>query len=258
MQNIDPLNFLQPVVTILFSFALVIYWRYKHTFSKFVLIYSLLAYAGAIASKVVLQTLTASAFLATFQGHLVILGLYLGLQTVAFEVGGAYLVATFAVSRGTLNTRDAEAYGLGLALWENGIVLGILPVINLIIYLVTLASSTPASLALYSELVKIQPQLFDPPNQVLYNAGYGLLERVSSLLVHFSWGVLCILSTVYRKRRFFLFALPMGLIDFSLPFARVLTLPVFELLVFIFAFGCLRIALEARRRTNGSGRDKHD
>jgi hypothetical protein len=209
-----------------------------------------LAYAAAIAAKVVLQTLTSSAFLARFQGDLVILGLYLGLQTVVFEVGGAYLVATYSVSRGKFSKRDAEAYGLGLALWENGIILGILPVINLIIYFATLSSNTPASQALYSELVKIQPQLFDP-NQILLAAPFGLLERVSSLLVHFSWGVLCVLSASYHERKFLLFALPMGLIDFFVPFARYLPLPTFELMIFMFAVACLWIALEAKRRTEG-------
>ena len=222
------------------------------------MIFSLLAYAGAIAAKVVLQTLSASAFLARFQGDLVILGLYLGLQTVFFEVGGAYLVARFAVSRGKLDTRDAEAYGLGLAFWENGVLLGILAVINLAIYFVTLASNTPTSLTLYSELVKLQPQLFAPPDQVLFNAGFGLLERVSSLLAHFSWGVLCVLSAVYRKRRFFLFALPMGLIDFFVPFAGLLTVAAFELLVFIFAIGCVTTAMEAKRRIDGREQVKHD
>ena len=247
MQNISPLNFLQPVVTILFSFGLVVYWRNKHTFSRYVLIYSLLAYAGAIAAKVVLQTLTASAFDGVVESNLVIFGLYLGLQTVFFEVGGAYLVAKFSISRGKINNREAEAYGLGLSLWENGILLGILPVINLIIYYATLSSNTPASQALYSELVKIQPQLFDP-NYILLNAPFGLLERISSLLVHFSWGVLCVLSAVYHERKFLMFALPMGLIDLFVPLASEMPLPAFELMVFVFALGCLWIALEAMRR----------
>jgi len=254
LQNISLLNFLQPAVTILFSFGLVIYWS-KHTFSRYVLIYSLLAYAGAIAAKVVLQTFTASAFSAMFQGDLVILGLYFGLQTVFFEVGGAFLVAKYSVSRGKMNKRDAEAYGLGLALWENGIVLGILPVINLIIYFATLSSNTPASQALYSELVKIQPQLFDP-NQVLLTAPFGLLERVSSLLVHFSWGVLCVLSAVHHERKFLLFALPMGLIDLFVPFARRMPLTAFEIMILMFALVCLWVAVAVRRRTEA--RRKHD
>ena len=51
-------------------------------------------------------------------------GAYFGLQTVFFEVGGAYLVARYLVSRGTLRADDAEGFGVSLALWENGMLLG--------------------------------------------------------------------------------------------------------------------------------------
>ena len=194
MQNINPLAFLQPVITVLFSFGLVIYWRSKHSFSRAVLVYSLLAYAAAIAAKVVLQTLTASTVFAVFRDDLPVLGLYLGLQTVVFEVGGAFLAATFGISRNKIGASEAAAYGLGLALWENGFLLGILVSINLIIYVVTLASNTSASQTLHSELIRIQPQLFAPSAQVLFNSALGILERVSSLFVHLSWGILCVLS----------------------------------------------------------------
>ena len=40
-----------------------------------------------------------------------------GLQTVVFEVAGAFLVARFAISRGEMKRNDAVAYGLGLAFW---------------------------------------------------------------------------------------------------------------------------------------------
>jgi len=55
MQNIDLLYFLQPIITILFSVGLVVYWYYRRAFRKAVLVFSLLAYAGAIAVKAVLQ-----------------------------------------------------------------------------------------------------------------------------------------------------------------------------------------------------------
>jgi len=118
MQNIDSLYLLQPIVTIAFSSGLIIYWYLRRRFTIAVLLCSLTAYAGAIACKVVLQALTFNTLLAGFRGNLSILGVYFGIQTVFFEVGGAYLVALWGVSKGKLNFKDSEAYGLGLAFWE--------------------------------------------------------------------------------------------------------------------------------------------
>ncbi|NLB75330.1 MAG: hypothetical protein GX799_02515, partial [Crenarchaeota archaeon] len=50
--------------------------------------------------------------------------------------------------------------------------------------------------------------------------GIGVLERISSLLIHVAWGYLCVMAVLYRKRHLFLIALPMGFIDFLVPFAR--------------------------------------
>jgi hypothetical protein len=75
--------------------------------------------AGAIAVKVALQALTYPAFQARFGDSRTALGAYLGVQTVLFEVGGAFLISAWAVSRCKLNGEDAEGYGLGLAFWEN-------------------------------------------------------------------------------------------------------------------------------------------
>ena len=51
-------------------------------------------------------------------------GIYFGAQTCIFEVGLAYLVARYAVSRGRMGAADAEAYGVALSFWENAILLG--------------------------------------------------------------------------------------------------------------------------------------
>ena len=51
MQNIDPVYMLQPIVVIAFSVGLVIYWAFKRNFAGRVLLYSLVAYGGAIALK---------------------------------------------------------------------------------------------------------------------------------------------------------------------------------------------------------------
>ena len=49
------------------------------------------------------------------------LGLYYGLQTVVFEIGGAFLVAWLMVSWDRMSAKDAEGYGISLAFWQNGL-----------------------------------------------------------------------------------------------------------------------------------------
>jgi hypothetical protein len=242
MQNIDPLYFLQPIVTIAFSAGLVIYWNRKRTFTGAVFTLSLLAYAGAIAAKIVLQTFTYAPFLARYGSNLPALGVYFGLQTVFFEVGGAYVVSVWAVSRGRLNAKDAEGYGLGLAFWENVGYLGVLGLLTLSSIYLTLASGGSTAEEFYSSLVKARPDLFYPAAQALVLVGYGVLERVASLLFHFSWGYLCLLAVCLRSRRYFLLALPMGLVDFFVPFAASLGILVSESLVLVLGLGCLGLA----------------
>jgi hypothetical protein len=86
-----------------------------------VFLYSLIAYGAAIALKYAVQIPTVDAVTNYFGAHSVGLGVYYGLQTVFFEVGLAFLVAWFAVSRGALEKKDAEAYGSGLAFCPNWI-----------------------------------------------------------------------------------------------------------------------------------------
>ena len=247
MQNIDRLYFLQPLVTIAFSVGLIIYWRRKRTFTRAAFVYSLLAYAGAIAIKVAVQALTFPAFLARFSDSPPALGAYFGVQTVLFEVGGAFLIAAWTVSRGKLNANDAEGYGLGLAFWENAGYLGTLGLFTLISIYLTLASSGPTSEAFYSTLISTRPDLFYPPSQALPLVGYGILERATSLLFHVSWGYLCLLAAFFHKRQYFLLALPMGLLDFLVPFAASLGILVFESLIFALGLGSLALTLLVTR-----------
>jgi hypothetical protein len=240
MQNIDLVYFLQPIVTIAFSAALIIYWLSKRTFTRSVFVYALLAYAGAIAIKIVVQILTYGVFLARFRDNSSALGAYFGIQTVLFEVGGAFLVATWAVSRGKLNAKDAEGYGLGLAFWENAGYVGVFGLFSLISVYLTLASGQIAQ-EFYSSLTSTRPELFYPPSVALPLVGYGLLERVTSLLFHFSWGYLCLLASSMHEKRYLLLALPMGLVDFFVPFATSLGIPVFE--AFLFALGLCTLGL---------------
>ena len=248
MQNIDSLYFLQPIVTIAFSSGLIIYWFLRRRFTIAVFLYSLIAYAGAIACKVVLQVLTFNTVLAGFRGDLVLLGIYFAIQTVFFEVGGAYLVALWGVSRVNLNSKDAEAYGLGLAFWENAGYLGVLGLFGLVSIYLTLNSGSAISQELYSNLINSRPNLFYPPSQALPLIGFSLLERVTSLLFHFSWGYLCLLGAALHKRRYFLFALPMGLLDFFVPFAGYLGVPIFELLIYVLGLCNLGVTLFITKR----------
>ena len=242
MQNIDPLYFLQPIITIAFSAGLLVYWNRKRAFTRATLVLSLLAYAGAIVVKIVLQMFTYSAFLSRFSNNSFALGAYFGIQTVFFEVGGAYSVAVWAASRRKMNPKDAEGYGLGLAFWENAGYLGVLGLINLLSVYLTLAFGGPAAQQLYSNLIKVRPDLFNSAAQALPLVVYGLLERVTSLLFHLSWGYLCVLAACVHDRRYLLLAMPMGLVDFFVPFASSLGILAFELLVFVLGLLSLGLA----------------
>ncbi len=124
MQNIDPVLLLEPAAYIAISVGLILYWRAKRSFAGIVLLFSLIAYAGAIALKEVFQAYTYGGVTSEFGSVSWETGVYFGAQTSVFEVGLAYLVARYAVSRKMMAGADAEAYGISLAFWENGILLG--------------------------------------------------------------------------------------------------------------------------------------
>ncbi len=249
MQNIDPVYFLDPLVVISFSLGLVVYWHHKRGLSRWVVLYSFVAYAGAIALKYVVQIPAVGLIDSAYGGHPVVLGVYYGTQTAVFEVGGAFLVAWVAVSRGRLRASDAEGYGLGLALWENGVLIALPLLVDYVAYYSVLSS--PSSLAaqtLYPVLSKDAPSLFLGASGALPLVGYAILERVSSLLAHLSWGLLCVLAAVYRRKVYLAAALPIGfLIDFLTPFSQTLGIALFEWLVFAVAAGGLIIALAVTR-----------
>jgi hypothetical protein len=255
VQNIDPLFILQPIIVIAFSVALVIYWYRKHPFGLAVLGFSFLAYAGAIAVKLIFQYVTVPLVLPLSAPEWV-LGVYLGLQTVVFEVGGAFLVAKYAVSKRMMGGGDGEAYGLSLAMWENAGLLGVISLVNLLYYVAVLSSGGPLADSLYSVLVKNQPGLFYTPLQAAPLIAWGTIERVSSLLVHFSWGYLCVKAAYTHKREYLMLALPMGMVDFLVPFAGLLTVPIFECIVFLIGVVCLIASLEVTRTKRTSRKRK--
>ena len=248
MENIDPVYFLTPLVVIAFSVGLVAYWRRRRRLTMFVLLFSVVAYFGAILAKVVFQYLTyRPPFFPASGGNLFVLGAYFGLQTVFFEVGGAYLVARYAVTHGMLRANDAEGYGISLALWENGVLIGGVLLVDYAVYYATLAGSGTVAEQMFTTLVSSSPSLFDAPSGALPLVGFAILERVSSLLIHFSFGYLCVLAAVFKRRNFLVLALPMGMVDFLAPFAGSIGTGAFEGLIFAFALACVAAALAATR-----------
>lgn len=231
MENINLIFIIQPIVVIVIATALMLYWYRKRHFHVNVWLYSLVAYAVAIALKYAVQLPTINFIINAFGASSIGLGLYYGLQTVVFEVALAFGIAYFAVKRGKLNKRDAEAYGSGLAFWENVGFLSILSLVNLFAYYVILSMGGSLAELTYNQLSTNAPVLFSPNLQALGLVGLGIFERISSTLIHVAWGYLCFMAALYHRRKLFLIALPMGLIDFLVPFAQS-DLVLFEVAVF--------------------------
>jgi hypothetical protein len=252
MQNIDPVLLVQPVIFIAISAGLIVYWRLRRRFAAIVLLFSFIAYAGAITLKEVVQVYTYGDVTAAFGSVSWQTGLYLGAQTSVFEVGLAYLVARYAVSRRQMGGADAEAYGISLAFWENGVLLGALTLVNLAVtYLLIADGLIPASV--YQTLVSSNPSLFYTPQQLAVPLALGVLERVSSLLSHLAWGYLCVLAAYLHRRVYVLIALPMGLLDVLVPFAQDLPLWEFEGLLFVISLGSFLVAWKVTEKDRRSG-----
>ena len=243
MQNINPLFILQPVIVIALCSALMIYWYKKRRFHGMIWLYTLIAYGGAIAAKYAVQIPTIGMVI---DSGPVTLGLYYGVQTVVFEVGFAYLVAYLAYKRGSLDRRDAEAYGSGLGFWENVAFLSALSLVNLVAYYFILSGSGSLATTVYNQLNANAPSLFSSNIDALGLVGIGVLERISSLLVHVAWGYLCVMAVIYHKKSLFAIALPMGLIDFLVPFASANVL-LFEAVVFALSIVCVFVAWYATK-----------
>jgi hypothetical protein len=252
VQDIDPVLFVGPLVYIAFSSFLVAYWHYRRRLTAIILFLSAVAYFAAIGLKVLVQSFTYGWIQPTFGTVSIPTGLYFGLQTTFFEIGLAYLVARFAVSRGKIDARDGEGYGVSLAFWENGVLIGALTLLSLVFVYVLIADGL-LSQSLYQSIVSSDPSYFYPPSQLLYPTAFGILERLSSLLFHFSWGYLCVLAAYLHKRNYLLLALPMGLVDALVPFAGELPLWVFETGLFLVALGAFAITWKVTEKDRRSG-----
>ncbi len=247
VENIDPVLLLGPAAIVAFSFGLAGYWRARRRLTAWVVLVSLVAYFGAIAAKAVFQEATYGPLDSAVKGSPWALGPYFGLQTAILEVGLAYLLARYAVRKGVFHANDAEGYGISLALWENGVLLGGLTLVEYVAYYVVLSGQGPGAQQLYATLSQAAPSLFYAPSAAAALVGYSVLERVSSLLLHFSWGYLAVLAAVYKKRRLLAAALHMGLVDALVPFAGELGIGAFEAMLFAISLLCLLVALRGTR-----------
>ena len=248
MQDIDPIFMLQPAIVIASCVGLLLYWRRKRGFQLEVIWYAFIAYAAAIALKYAVQLPTIDAVEGYFGDVSVGLGVYYGAQTMVFEVGLAFATAWYMVKKGRILRKDAEAYGAGLAFWENAVLLGAFPLINLVTYYGILTTNSSLAQTLYNQLSTNSPGLFDPASQALRSVALGTLERISSVMIHSAWGYLCALAAIYKRKTLFLVALPMGLVDFLVPFADSIGVAVFEVAVFVLAALSVYVAWYAPRR----------
>jgi multisubunit Na+/H+ antiporter MnhF subunit len=245
LQNINPIYVLQPLIVTVAMVALLAYWHYKKSLTKWVMLYSLLAYAAAIIIKYVFQILTAMPVIRT--GNPYYEGVYLGLQTVVLEVGLAYLFARYAISKKRMTAKEASGYGIGLAFWENGVLLGALSLFSIVATYAVLASGGTAASAVYSSLLETQPSLFYPLSQALPLVCLGILERASSTIVHVAWGYLVFMAAFHKRKKYLALALPLGLVDFFVPFEGALGLVTLELVVFTIAIIGLAMVFVVRR-----------
>jgi hypothetical protein len=248
MQNIDPVVFIEPVLAIVMSVVAIAYWRRQRGFRGMLFVLSLVAYSAAIAAKEVIQVFTLGAATKSFGSMSVGLGLYYGLQTVFLEVGLAYVLAVYGARRRGLKSSDGVGFGLSLAFWENGVLLGAFPLLNLGLVYLLIASGSGAGQAIYTSISAAQPAYFLPPFSLLPSALLGTLERLSSMLAHVAWGVLCVLAAVTGRRRYLGYALPMGMLDALVPFAS-LNVTLFEVVVFLLSLGFVLVAWWASRST---------
>ena len=255
MQNIDPVVLIEPIIFIALGSGLVVYWRVKRRLAGIVLLFSLVAYAGAIAMKEALQSYTAQSVIAAFGSASWQAGVYYGLQTSCFEVGLAYLVARFALNRRSMVVSDAEGYGVSLAFWENAILLGGVSLLNLAAtYLLISQGLLPQSV--YQTLLESEPGLFLAPQQLALPIALAILERFSSFLLHLAWGYLCVMAVSFRKPLYAVIAVPMGMVDALVPFAGSVPAWEFEGVVFALSLAAVAIArfvTRGDRATLGSG-----
>ena len=63
------------------------------------------------------------------------------------------------------------------------------------------------------------------------------------MIFHFSWGLLCVFAAYYKRKKYLFIALPMGLLDFLVPFEPRFGVPLFEATIFGLALIALGVTL---------------
>ena len=246
MQNIDPILFVQPILSIATAVVALAYWRRRRGYRWALLLLSLVAYAGAIMAKVAIQAVSYSAVSDYFGQVSVGLGLYFGVQTVLLEVGLAYVLARYAARRTGLSPSDGVAYGISLGFWENAVLIGALPLVNLTVDYYVIASGSSLGQQVYNTLMNADPAYFLPSSALAGLVVLGSVERVSSLFVHVAFGTLVVLAVITGRKRYLLYALPMGMVDALVPFAN-LNLDLFEGGLLLLSIGFLAVTWLAMR-----------
>ena len=247
MNDFDPVVFLSPVLAIIASILLLLIIRKKSNLRAVVIVFALISYAAAIALKEIVQYFSLIFIYNHFGKMSILTGLYFGIQTSIFEVIGAYLIALLVARKALISERDADAYGGSLAFWENAVLLGALPLFSLLVDYFLIASGSALGSLVYSELKASDPGLFYSPLSVLPDVLLGALERLSSILAHYSWGFLALSAAVLKKKKLLYIAIPMGLIDALVPFEPLMGIDLFEGVVFAFSMFFLFIAIHYRK-----------
>ena len=75
-------------------------------------------------------------------------------------------------------------------------------------------------------------------------------------MFHFAWGYLCLMAAYFHKKKLFLIALPMGLVDFLVPFASTIGIVLFEAVVFALAVLSVLAAWYATRDLREKSKNK--
>ena len=145
------------------------------------------AYFSAVIIKAVIQV----SFLQFFLTPQIQTYLTYGALTAVTEPGLAYLFSRFV-------RQYPQTYGVSLAFWENGILVGLLGLVTAIVL--------PSNF----NLVSMSPLLSEPLAVVVLGK---TMDRLSSLFIHYAWGVSAYMSFWKKNVKFILTTAPLGLID---------------------------------------------
>lgn len=157
------------------------------------------AYFTAIIVKVVIQY----SFLSFFEKPQIPTYLAYGALTATTEPGFAYVFARLVKG-------DSQVYGVALAFWENAVVAGflLLPYAFVLNYTVVLAT------LLQVIIIKI-------------------VDRTSSLLLHYSWGVTACLSHRKNNIKYILVTAPFGFVDSIVAYAHLNNLSLWSMFILV-------------------------